>query len=134
MYMIEGLKPFPTTCWLTNPTLHTQISALEERGCITELYDRLHSSRENLDRMVEAHKAYASFRWSMLSEEHIEYLKDKGWESTIKDVGIAGMKTFDAVKCLHCHYAHYLAKPEHNNIIGKWVSELLLNEMHTKPI
>jgi hypothetical protein len=43
----------------------------------------------------------------------------------LKDVGIAGMHNFEAVKCLHCHYAHFLARPEHRNIIGKWVHELL---------
>lgn len=31
----------------------------------------------------------------------------------------------DAVKCLHGHYAHYLARPDHRNIIGQWVAELL---------
>lgn len=36
------------------------------------------------------------------------------------------MREFSGVKCLHCHYAHHLARPEHGNIIGEWVHELLL--------
>lgn len=35
------------------------------------------------------------------------------------------MEAFDAVKCLHTHYAHFLARPEHGNLIGQWVHELL---------
>ena len=35
------------------------------------------------------------------------------------------MRNFDCVKCLHCHYAHFLARPEHGNIIGQWTHEAL---------
>ncbi len=41
------------------------------------------------------------------------------------DVGVAGMRDPSAVKCLHCHYSHYLARPQHGNIIGQWVGEIL---------
>jgi hypothetical protein len=43
-------------------------------------------------------------------------------------VGIAGMKNFKAVKCLHSHYAHYLCRPEDGNIIGEWVHKLLVDQ------
>lgn len=46
----------------------------------------------------------------------------------MKDCGVAGMRDFSGVKCLHCHYAHHLARPEHGNIIGVWVHELLLQK------
>jgi hypothetical protein len=36
------------------------------------------------------------------------------------------MRDFATVKCLHCHYAHHAARPEHGNVIGRWVHELLL--------
>jgi hypothetical protein len=45
--------------------------------------------------------------------------------SNLRDVGIAGMQNFDAVKCLHTHYAHFLARPAHGNLIGQWVHDLL---------
>lgn len=45
---------------------------------------------------------------------------------SLKHSGVAGMKEFTGVKCLHTHYAHHLARPEHGNIIGVWVHELLL--------
>lgn len=46
----------------------------------------------------------------------------------VKEVGIAGIRNFASVKCLHCHYAHYLARPEHKNIIGQWVHEMLMEK------
>jgi hypothetical protein len=46
-------------------------------------------------------------------------------DRSLRDTGVAGMRDFTAVKCLHCHYAHYLARPQHGNVIGEWVHELL---------
>lgn len=36
--------------------------------------------------------------------------------------GIAGLRNFKTVKCLHCHYSHFLARPDHNNIVGKYLT------------
>ena len=36
------------------------------------------------------------------------------------------MRGADGVKCLHCHYAHHLARPQHGNIIGQWTHEALM--------
>ena len=47
---------------------------------------------------------------------------------SMQGVGIAGMRDPAAVKCLHCHYAHYLARPQDGNVIGQWTDELLLKE------
>ena len=50
-------------------------------------------------------------------------------------VGVAGIRNFSTVKCLHCHYSHYLCFPEHNNLIGQWVHEalqLMLQDCHAK--
>jgi hypothetical protein len=44
---------------------------------------------------------------------------------SLQTVGIAGIREFSAVKCLHCHYAHHLARPDHGNLIGRWVEDLL---------
>lgn len=43
----------------------------------------------------------------------------------IRDSGIIGMKEFHNVKCLHGHYAHFLSRPQHNNVIGEWIHELV---------
>lgn len=41
-------------------------------------------------------------------------------EEPVRKVGIAGIRNFDSVKCLHCHYAHYLGQPSHENLIGNF--------------
>ena len=122
-YNTKDLLPFPTTYWMTSPILHVIISKLEERGLIDEYQTRLDNSDEAKEMMKQAHESYAKDRWSLLTDEHKTYIDDKGWNSAIQEVGIAGIKDFTRVKCLHCHYAHYLSKPEANNVIGKWVHE-----------
>jgi hypothetical protein len=61
---------------------------------------------------------YPSCRFTLLV--HVQNRDD-----ALMGVGIAGMREVASVKCLHCHYAHYLAKPAHGNVIGRWVHELL---------
>lgn len=123
----EGYKPFPTTMWITCPKLHSRISKLEDQGWINVIQEKIkdEKNKEYLEIMHNAHDLYSKYRWSLLSTEDIELIETKGWTPKLRDVGIAGIRSFEGVKCLHCHYAHYLCKPEHNNIIGKWVEELL---------
>lgn len=121
-----GWEPFPTTCWLTCPLLHAQICKLEDAGWIQKFEERLQSSDEHLRSMEEAHRAYAGFRWDLLQKADKDLVQQMGWMNMLKyDVGIAGIRAFNTVKCLHCHYAHYLARPQDNNIVGSWVAELL---------
>jgi hypothetical protein len=47
------------------------------------------------------------------------------------NTGIAGIRDFTKVKCLHCHYSHYLARPDHGNIIGQWVHDIVQNRIMT---
>ena len=76
-----------------------------------------------LDQMHAAHTAYANERWSRLTDEHQAYIDSHGWTANLRDVGVAGIGNFAHVKCLHCHYAHFLARPQHGNVIGAWVHE-----------
>jgi hypothetical protein len=85
--------------------------------------------RNYVDQMAQAHHEYACERWYNIPREDIEYLRSTGWESALNfNVGIAGMKNFTQVKCLHTHYAHFLTRPSHGNIIGRWVHELMVKE------
>lgn len=121
----EGYKPFPTTMWITCPSLHTRISKLEDQGWVAKLQEKLLGNKEFLQIMHDAHEKYSKFRWSLLTSEDITMIESKGWTPKLRDVGIAGIASFDGVKCLHCHYAHHVCKPEDNNIVGQWVEELL---------
>jgi uncharacterized protein len=79
-----------------------------------------------VEQMRLAHMRYAEARFAVLSPEHRALTDAKGWTEVIRDHGIAGIANFSMVKCLHCHYAHFLARPDHGNVIGQWVHELLL--------
>ena len=117
--------PFPTTFWLTDPTINANICKLEETGWISRIQTKLSSSESALNDMRSAHQCYSDFRLSLLNRKDTEYVKEKGWENKLTQVGVAGMANFDSVKCLHCHYAHYATRPQDKNRIGEWVDKLL---------
>lgn len=79
--------------------------------------------------MQESHESYARERWEMLTPSDRELVERNGWTRALRDVGVAGIRNFAAVKCLHTHYAHFLATGE--NLIGEWVHELLTAEADT---
>lgn len=126
---MERHLPFPTMFWLCCPELHTKICELEVEGWVVKLQKRLTESDERdsyLAAMESAHRQYAAERWELLSDADKDLIIKNGWLDSLKHSGVAGMKVFSGVKCLHTHYAHHLARPEHGNIIGVWVHELLL--------
>jgi hypothetical protein len=120
-----GLKPFPTVLWMTCPILHARISKLEGLGFITSFQQRLEASEEYIAQMKEAHRRYAEFRCSLLTAEDNEFAIASGWRDRFYDVGIAGIRNFTTVKCLHCHYSHHLCRPEDGNVVGTWIQEEL---------
>lgn len=121
---------FPTTCWMTCDALYAKISKFEEAGWIARFQERLHGSEDFLAQMRGAHRRYSDFRWSLLGEADRAYIAANRWEDAFHRRGIAGMYTADNVKCLHTHAAHFLALPEHGNIVGRWVvEELLKNDL-----
>ncbi len=73
--------------------------------------------------MTEMHAAYASERWNMLTPKDKLVVEKKHWVRALRDVGIAGIRNPASVKCLHTHYAHYLATGQ--NLVGQWVHEAL---------
>ncbi len=173
--------PFPTTLWVSCPILHARVCALEEKGWVSRLDDRLKagpvcekqlfderkhrsvniakiSSDQNenvridnedcaavvtianhsscpvmpniyVEQMHAAHHAYQEYRWSLLTEEDKRYLSVNNWQHQLRhEVGIAGIRQFDSVKCLHAHLSHFLARPQDGNLVGQWVAELLQQE------
>lgn len=125
------LKPFPTIYWMTCPKLRSRISKLETLGYIEKFQEKLVSgenSAEWLEMMRDSNRRYSECRWELLSEEDKVYIEEKGWISSIVDVGIAGIRDYSSVKCLHCHYSHHLSRPDHGNIVGMWIHEQLMQE------
>lgn len=122
---LNSLQPFPTMFWLTCPLLQAQISDIEKLGWIQKLQEKLNKNNDYKIQMRECHSKYLQERWSLLSDSDKEYVEKSGWKTHLMDIGIAGIKNFDTVKCLHTHYGHYLARPHHGNIIGLWVHNIL---------
>lgn len=122
-------KPFPTIFWMIDQQLKARISKLEDEGWIQVLEMRLREETAEgvvyREQMRRAHQLYAEERWSMLSDEDKIYIESQNWTSALRDVGIAGMVETAFVKCLHCNYSHFLARPEHGNLLGLWTQQIM---------
>ena len=103
-------EPFPTTYWLCDEELRAKVSALEYGGSILSLKLKLAGSDEYMQEMRRCHQAYAAERWALLRDDDKIYVRDAGWESRLRSAGIGGMRPDGYVKCLHIHYAHFLAR------------------------
>jgi hypothetical protein len=119
----RGREPFPTMYWLCCPTLKVRISALEDAGWIKKLQERLLTDPVSLDLFEGQHKAYSVERRALLSSEDAQFLTDREWDATLHSVGVAGIKEYKSIKCLHTHYAHYLSTSD--NVVGEWTHHLL---------
>jgi hypothetical protein len=124
------IEPFPTMFWLTNPLLRIWISKLELDGLGSRLEERLASCPESMARMEKAHQAYGQERYQLLTQEDLVLIRSRGWEAAFAPTrGVAGIRNYSAIKCLHAHAAHYLSEPEGkaNNVIGEWVMQAVAN-------
>lgn len=116
------IEPFPTMFWLTHPLLRILISKLEVIGFGITLEKRLQEQTEYLERMGRAHKAYGHERFGLLNATDLRLIQERNWTSAVNDTkGVSGIRKPEAVKCLHAHVAHYLSRPDDENIVGKWV-------------
>lgn len=114
------IEPFPTLFWLTCPILREQLSRLEEHGVIAQLEAEIARNPELRERYFEDHRRYAQERFSLLSPEEREFLKEQGWLEALRDRGIAGIADLRTVKCLHAQYAYHLAR---KSTIGRWLDK-----------
>jgi exopolyphosphatase/guanosine-5'-triphosphate,3'-diphosphate pyrophosphatase len=98
-------NPFPTLYWLTCPDAVRTVARLESGGWIKRLDERVRTEPELGTALEEAHRRYASERgrWSPGAET---------WG------GVGGSRA--GVKCLHAHYANYLAGG--GDPVGAWVA------------
>lgn len=131
------LEPFPTMYWLTHPILRVLISRIElgNSDNVMEMERRLSSSQSHLVQMQRAHESYGRSRWSLLTEDDMKYVEQRKWNDAIGTCkGVAGIKRYQTIKCLHTHAAHYLATMNNankndENIVGRWVLEVVEREV-----
>ena len=99
--------PMPTRFWLVDPELGTQIARIESAGGV-----RAAEAAVDPDELQCAHDRYASERDAALPPGH---------EGPRPHGGVGGTRR--GVKCLHAHYAWYLAGGD--DPIGRWVAAAL---------
>ena len=73
--------------------------------------------------MTHAHARYAQDRWDLMNVHDQDIAIRHNWTYELRTVGVAGLRDVHQVKCLHTHYADYLASKD--NILGKWVHDEL---------
>ncbi len=106
--------PFPTTFYLTHPTLVKGASTLEARGEMEQMNARLGEDHETAARYADAHLDYLRRRAEL------------GDVPEIADVSAGGMPA--RVKCLHALVGHSLASGPGVNPFGDEALALLAAE------
>ena len=85
--------PMPTTFWLIDPDFNRRIGTIEAGGGVNQVEAEL-----GLEVMAEVHDRYAEYRDSLVPVDYAGH-RPSG--------GVGGTRV--GVKCLHTHYAWYLA-------------------------
>ena len=103
----EAGRPFPTLYYATCPTLVAAVSRLESDGGVARWTARLTAEPE-LARSAADAAADAAVRRTDLVRAHDLAAVDGGASLA---TGVGGVSDLLAVKCLHAHAAHALARP-----------------------
>jgi hypothetical protein len=101
---LDDGTPFPTMYYLTCPRAVAACSALESRGLMAELTQRLSHDHDLAEAYRRAHEQYLADR------ERLDSVPE------IAEISAAGMP--DRVKCLHALVAHSLAAGKGVNPVG----------------
>jgi hypothetical protein len=103
----EDGRPMPTRYWLVGPVERAAVSRLESAGGV-----RRAESEVEGQALEAAHRRYATERDAALPQD---------WSGPRPSGGVGG--TRQGVKCLHAHYAWYLAGGD--DPVGRWVADRL---------
>jgi hypothetical protein len=102
--LLDDGTPMPTRYWLVGREVSRQVSRLESAGGV-----RAAEAAVDPDALRSAHERYAEERDAGLPREY---------EGPRPHGGVGG--TRQGVKCLHAHYAWYLAGGD--DPVGEWVA------------
>jgi hypothetical protein len=103
-------RPMPTRYWLVGDRERVLVGRLESAGGV-----RRAEAAIDLDELAAAHARYAAERDALVPADH---------EGPRPSGGVGG--TARGVKCLHAHYAWYLAGGD--DPVGRWVADHLETE------
>lgn len=102
--LLDDSTPMPTLYWLVGKTEVHDVSVLEAEGAVDQVEELL-----GLDAIDDIHTAYAMRRDALIPTEH---------EGPRPSAGVGGTRR--GVKCLHAHFAHWLAGGD--DAVGEWVA------------
>ncbi len=105
-FLFDG-TPLPTRYWLIDPALNRSVSRLEAAGGV-----RAAQAEVGLPTIAAAHDRYAAERDATIPIDH---------SGPRPSGGVGGTRV--GVKCLHAHYAAFLAGTD--DPVGQWVEEQL---------
>lgn len=103
--LLDDGTPMPTRYWLVGKALVSAIGRLEAAGGVREAEAAIPA-----DLLALAHQRYEAERTAALPE---------GYQGPVPSAGVGG--TRQGVKCLHAHYAWFLAGGD--DPVGRWVAE-----------
>lgn len=105
--LLDDGTPMPTRYWLVGSAEREAVSRLEAEGGV-----RAAEADVDAHELADAHVRYARERDAALPD---------GWTGARPSGGVGGTRR--GVKCLHAHYAWYLAGGD--DPVGRWVAERL---------
>jgi len=110
--LLDSGRPMPTLYWLVGPAERKAVGRLESVGGV-----RAAEAAVDPEKLRLAHERYATERDAMIPSDHT---------GPRPSAGVGGTRR--GVKCLHAHYAWFLAGGE--DPVGRWVEEQLHPEPH----
>jgi hypothetical protein len=105
--LLDDGTPMPTRYWLVGPRVREAIGRLEAAGGVNEA-----EAAVDPEVLADAHRRYAAERDAEIPADHV---------GPRPSGGVGGTRV--GVKCLHAHYAWYLAGGD--DPVGAWVAEHL---------
>jgi hypothetical protein len=105
--LLDDGTPMPTRYWLVGPGVVRRVSRLEAAGGVRQA-----EAEVDPVELAAAHERYAAERDAALPCDH---------DGPVPTGGVGGTRS--GVKCLHAHYAWYLAGGD--DPIGRWVAARL---------
>ena len=105
--LFDDGTPMPTRYWLVDPELSAAVARLESAGGV-----RAAEAAVEPDDLARAHATYARERDDAIPHDHT---------GPRPFGGVGGTRV--GVKCLHAHYAYFLAGGD--DPVGRWVAERL---------
>ncbi len=105
--ILDTGQPMPTLYWLVSPHDRLVVSRLESSGGVTQAEEMV-----DPDMLAAAHDSYRAERDALISNDYTGHRPS---------AGVGGTRV--GVKCLHAHYAWFLAGGA--DPVGAWVADQL---------